>query len=179
MKLRVSFVTLCICCSLFTSGQVKNTSYINKSGEKVLQLSIVLPLGKEEAWKYFSEDPKLSKWIAPVAHIELRNGGYLATNYDQTKTLFDSNSIRLGIISYLENELLILKVELNDHFTKKVQDEDQNLQEIIQLVATTPGKTKIVSSMVGWGQGKDWEKTYDFFLKGNEWTYAELLKLAQ
>lgn len=31
--------------------------------------------------------------------------------------------------------------------------------------------------MVGWGQGSQWDKTYDFFLKGNEWTYKEILKL--
>jgi hypothetical protein len=58
-----------------------------------------------------------------------------------------------------------------------LQDEDQHLQEIIQFVSGGPGKTKIISSMIGWGQGKDWDKTYDFFLKGNEWTYKELLKV--
>ena len=160
-----------------SKAQVANTSYINKSNEKVLQLSIIVPLEVKEAWKFFTEDSKLSQWIAPIAHIELKNGGYILTNYDKTKTLSDSSSIKLGIISYLENELMILKVELNNNFTQKVQEEDQNLQEIIQFLPIAPGKTKIISSMVGWGQGKDWEKTYDFFLKGNEWTYKELYKL--
>jgi hypothetical protein len=72
---------------------------------------------------------------------------------------------------------LILKIDLNNNFSKRLQDEDQNLQEIIQFVSIGPEKTKIISSMVGWGQGKDWEKTYDFFVKGNEWTYKELLKV--
>jgi hypothetical protein len=31
--------------------------------------------------------------------------------------------------------------------------------------------------MVGFGQGSHWDKTYDFFLKGNERTYKEILKL--
>ena len=30
--------------------------------------------------------------------------------------------------------------------------------------------------MIGWGNGSDWDKTYNFFVKGNEWTYQELLK---
>jgi hypothetical protein len=158
-------------------AQVENTSYINKSNEKVLQLTITVPLEIKEAWKLFTVDSKLSKWIAPVAHIELKNGGYLLTNYDKTKMLSDSSSIRLGIISYLENELLIFKVNLNNNFSQVVQDEDQNLQEIIQFVPIDSGKTKIISSMVGWGRGKDWDKTYNFFVKGNEWTYKELLKL--
>jgi hypothetical protein len=168
---------LIISISIPSNSQVENTSYINKSNEKVLQLSIVVPLDVKEVWKYFSTDPRLSEWIAPVAHIELKNGGYILTNYDKTKSLSDSSSIKLGIISYLENELLILKVDLNNNFSKNVQEEDQNLQEIIQFVSIAPGKTKIISSMVGWGQGKDWEKTYDFFVRGNEWTYKELLKV--
>ena len=163
--------------SITSNAQVENTSYINKSNEKILQLSIIVPLEVKEAWKFFSTDSKLSQWIAPAVHIELKNGGYITTNYDKMKTLSDTSSIKLGIISYLENELLILKVELNNNFSKKVQEEDQNLQEIIQFVSVAPGKTKIISSMVGWGQGKDWEKAYDFFVKGNEWTYKELLKL--
>ncbi len=30
--------------------------------------------------------------------------------------------------------------------------------------------------MIGWGVGDDWDKAYNFFAKGNEWTYQELLK---
>jgi len=175
MKWILSLIALSFCFNL--KAQVENTSYVNGSLEKVLQLSIIVPLEIKEVWKYFSTDAKLSQWIAPVAHIELKNGGFIITNYDTTKKLSDSSSIRLGIISYLENELLLLKVDLNNNFSKKVQDEDQNLQEIIQFISIAPGKTKIISSMIGWGQGKDWEKTYDFFAMGNEWTYKQLLKL--
>lgn len=176
MKSIFGLLAFCMCIST-SNAQVENTSYVNKSNEKVLQLSIILPVEVQEAWNYFTTDSKLAKWIAPVAHIELKSGGYIVTNYDKIKTISDSSSIKLGIISYLENKLMILKVDLNNNFSKKVQEEDQNLQEIIELVPIAPGKTKIISSMVGWGEGKDWEKTYDFFLKGNEWTYKELLKV--
>jgi hypothetical protein len=30
--------------------------------------------------------------------------------------------------------------------------------------------------MTGWKTGVDWDKAYEFFVKGNEWTYRELLK---
>jgi len=176
MKSIFGLLAFCMCFGT-SNAQVENTSYVNKSNEKVLQLSIIVPVEVQEAWNYFTIDSKLAKWIAPIAHIELKSGGYIVTNYDKTKTISDSSSIKLGIISYLENQLMILKVDLNNNFSKKVQEEDQNLQEIIEFVPIAPGKTKIISSMVGWGQGKDWEKTYDFFLKGNEWTYKELLKV--
>lgn len=170
-------VMLCTFLSLYTIAQVTNSSHSTATGEKVLQLSIVVPLDKKAAWKLFTEDDQLKKWIAPLAHIELRTGGYIVTNYNKDKSLEDSSSIRLGIINYLENELLVLKVKLNNNFPAKARNEDGNLQEILQFKEVSPGKTKIISSMVGWGTGTEWDRTYDFFEKGNDWTFKEILKL--
>jgi hypothetical protein len=158
------------------SQALKNTSYTNQSGEKVLRLEITLPVNVTTAWKLFTSDEQLKKWIAPLAHIELRSGGYIITNYDNTKQLSDSSSIKLPITSFIDNELLILKVMLNNNFAKNLRDSDENLQEIIQFKKVGDEQTQIISSMTGWGKGSDWDKTYEFFVRGNEWTYNELLK---
>ncbi|HEV8081588.1 MAG TPA: hypothetical protein VGP55_00195 [Chitinophagaceae bacterium] len=76
----------------------------------------------------------------------------------------------------MNEELLTLKVNLNNNFPKSAKDEDANLQELIQFKDAGEGKTKIISSMIGWGKGEDWDKTYGFFVKGNIWTYEELYK---
>ena len=112
-----------------------------------------------------------------MVFVELKTGGYMLTNYDKNQSLRDSSTIELGIINYLDNELITLKVNLNDNFPASIQKEDENLQELIQFVEIEKGKTKIISSMIGWGKGSDWDKTYDFFVKGNTWTYEELGKL--
>jgi len=164
--------------TVYCNGQtVKNTSYKTSSGEKVLRLELTLPIDKKAAWKLFTVDKELQKWIAPVVFVELKTGGYMLTNYDKNQSLRDSSTIELGIINYLENELITLKVNLNDNFPASIQKEDENLQELIQFVEIEKGKTKIISSMIGWGKGSDWDKTYDFFVKGNTWTYEELGKL--
>jgi hypothetical protein len=178
MKTKFYLLALLSLGILRVNGQtVQNTSYTMQTGEKVLRLEAVLPVDLNEAWQLFTTDVQLMKWIAPVAHIELKTGGYILTNYDKAKPFSDSSSIRLDIISYLEHELLILKVNLNSSFSKKVQAEDGNLQEIIQFKYVGPKETRIISSMVGWGQGEDWEKTYEFFVLGNMWTYEEMLKI--
>jgi uncharacterized protein YndB with AHSA1/START domain len=170
---------LLILTSVVTNAQVSNTSYQTKSGEKVLRFSIVVPVDRNAAWELFTKDSQLVRWIAPVAHMDLRTGGTLTTNYDKAKPLSDSTSIKIGVINYIENELLTLKVNLNNNFAQTVQDEDANLQEILQFSDAGKGKTRIISSMVGWGQGADWDKTYGFFEKGNDWTFKELLKVFQ
>jgi hypothetical protein len=178
MKMKKFFtVTILTLMTIAVHSQtLKNTSYKNQSGEKVLRLEFTLPIGTAEAWQLFTTDEKLKKWIAPLAHIELKSGGYILTNYDKSKSLSDSSSIKLPITSFIENELLVLKVILNDHFAKSVRESDINLQEVIQFIKVDNKHTKIVSSMIGWGTGADWDKTYDFFVQGNEWTYQELLK---
>ena len=107
----------------------------------------------------------------------MRTGGFIVTNYDVTKPLTDSSSIKLGIISYIEGEMLSLQVKLNNNFSKQAQSEDANLQEIIQLIPVDEKHTRIVSSMIGWGTGDDWVKTYRFFERGNTWKYGEILKI--
>ncbi|RZK37412.1 MAG: hypothetical protein EOO90_25230 [Pedobacter sp.] len=170
-------LTFLIVSTFAAQGQtLKNTSYQNQSGEKVLRLEFILPISTSEAWKLFTTDEKLKKWIAPLAHIELKSGGYILTNYDKSKSLSDSSSIKLPITSFIDNELLVLKVILNHNFVKAVRDKDENLQEVIQFVKVAEKQTKIVSSMIGWRTGPDWDKTYTFFVKGNEWTYKELIK---
>lgn len=162
---------------LKSQAQVINSSYVTNYGEKVLQLSIIVPLDKIAAWKLFTTEEGLKKWIAPVAKIDMKVGGSIITNYDKTKTIEDSTSIELDIINYIQQEILTLKVNLNNNFPPSTIKEDKNLQEILQFISVGKGKTKIVSSMIGWGQGSDWDKVYSFFEKGNIWTYEEILKL--
>nr|WP_294949179.1 hypothetical protein [uncultured Mucilaginibacter sp.] len=156
--------------------QVKNTSYKTPAGERVLQLEMVLDVDAASAWKLLSTDEGLVKWVAPVAHIQLKKNGSIVTNYDKDKPLTDSSSIKLPILDYTKGKMLTLKVELNNNFAKSVQNTDDNLKEIIRLEKIDATHTRLISSMMGFGTGPDWDKTYDFFVRGNTYTYEELLK---
>ena len=179
---RVLSSTILVASVLAPSGpgaaaqEVSNTSYSTKPGERVLRIETVVPATPENVWKAWTAPEELSKWIAPVVAINLRIGGTISTNYDQKATIGNPGTIQLPIINYIERQLITLKVNLNDKFPEKVRDEDHNLQEIAQIVDLGDGKTKVVSSMVGWGAGKDWDQTHDFFARGNEWTYRQLAK---
>ncbi|QOW10452.1 hypothetical protein Q73A0000_08770 [Kaistella flava (ex Peng et al. 2021)] len=179
MKYKKTLFLLVLILIPFTGirAQVTNSSYVTAFGEKALQFTTVVPISRIEVWKLFTTEKGLEKWIAPVVKTNIKIGGWIKTNYDKTKTTEDSTTIQLDIINYLDHELLTLKVNLNDHFPVEARNEDQHLQEIIQFVSMGKGKTKIISTMVGWGKGSHWDQTYTFFEKGNEWTYKELLKL--
>jgi len=175
---KVLFIVIVFVIPFFSiQAQVINSSYVTKFGEKALQFSVIVPTNRVEVWKLFTTDKGLEKWIAPVVKTNMKIGGWIRTNYDKSKTTEDTTAIQLDIINYLENEMLTIKVNLNNNFPQDAKNEDKNLQEIIQFIDIGKGKTKIISTMVGWGQGKHWDTAYTFFEKGNEWTYKELLKL--
>jgi uncharacterized protein YndB with AHSA1/START domain len=177
VKLIRATILLILLTPSLLAQQIRNSSYTTSTGERVLRFELVVPLARQEAWKLFTTADGLKRWAAPVVAIDFRVGGQLLTNYDRSKAAGDPGSIRLPILNYLEGEMLTLKVELNESFTAKLVQEDENLQEIVQFVDLGKRKTKIISSMIGWGKGPEWDKTYGFFAKGNEWTYKKLLKL--
>lgn len=173
-KIIIAILFLIFPVSLF-SQDVKNTSYVTQTGEKVLRLEFVIPVNLDEAWNLFSTAEGWKKWAVPVVAMDFRTGGSIKTDYDTSKTINDSLDIHLGIINYLEKGLLTLKVNLNNAFPPSTLNEDENLQQLIQLESAGDGKTKIISSMIGWGSGPDWDKTYNFFVEGNIWSYQQLV----
>ena len=179
MKTTLTSTVLAIGIFLPTLGAsaqaVRDTSFQMRSGERVLRIESTVPASKDQVWNALTTTDGLKKWAAPVVTIDLRIGGTLSTNYEKTATIGDPGTIRIGILNYLEKEMITLRVTLNDKFSAKARSEDGNLQEIIQIIPAEGGTTKVISSMVGWGVGKDWDETYQFFAKGNKWTYQQLV----
>jgi hypothetical protein len=163
------------CLSASAQG-VHTTSLVAESKERVLRIEGIVPATSDVVWKAFATEEGLKKWLAPVVALDMRVGGTLSTHYDKQASIGSPGTIRLGIVNYLESELITYKVNLNSSFTQKVRAEDRNLQEIIQIVPWTNGTTKVISSMMGWGTGKEWDDTYNFFAKGNARTFEHLVK---
>jgi uncharacterized protein YndB with AHSA1/START domain len=154
---------------------VKNTSYNTRTGEKVLRIETIVDVSKDDVWAAFTTEEAVTSWMTSVASIKLRVGGYLYTHYDKDAKIGDPGTIKMKILNYIEGEMITFKINLNEHFSDKARAEDGNLQEIVQFKDLGKGRTKVVSSMIGWGEGKEWDDIYDFFVKGNEWTYNQLV----
>jgi uncharacterized protein YndB with AHSA1/START domain len=162
--------------ALCQAQEVRTSTPRTASGERVVRVETTLRLPPEKVWKAFSTDEGLRCWAAPVVRLDLRTGGTLKTNYDKAKAIGDAGTISLGILNYVENEEITYKVKLTEDFAARLRAEDGNLQEVVQLQRLPDGGTRIVSSMVGWGEGEEWEKVFGFFVKGNEWSYQNLAK---
>jgi uncharacterized protein YndB with AHSA1/START domain len=158
------------------ASEVRASTVSMASNERAVRVEATWSQSPEITWKYFATEDGLRCWAAPVVRLDLRIGGSLQTNYDKKAAIGDAGTISLGIVNYVENELMTYRVKLNDEFPAQLRSEDGNLQEIIQLQRLRNGGTRLVSTMVGWGNGSDWDKAIAFFAKGNEWSYKQLAK---
>ena len=159
-----------------SASGIVNSSFTAANGERFLRFEIVVNASIDKTWKMVATEEGIKKWMAPVASLNLAIGGVLKTNYNETAKIDDKGTITLGIINYIPSEIITYKITLNELFAEKCRKEDKNLQHIIQLKSSGPGKTRIISTMTGWGQGKEWDDAYSFFEKGNAWTFQKLLK---
>ncbi|MBC7537104.1 MAG: hypothetical protein H7258_15545 [Ferruginibacter sp.] len=54
------FLSAGLTACLLSHAQVDYTSYVNKSGEKIRQLTMAVPVNLNKAWELFYRDAKLS-----------------------------------------------------------------------------------------------------------------------
>jgi hypothetical protein len=174
--LGMAFSSLMVCSGASLASEVRASIISMAPNERAVRVDATFSQSPEITWKYFATEDGLRCWAAPVIRLDLRIGGSLQSNYHKTAAIGDPGTISLGIINYVENEIMTYKVHLNDDFSAQLRAQDGNLQEIIQLKRLRNGGTQLVSTMVGWGKGPEWDKAVAFFAKGNEWSYKELAK---
>jgi uncharacterized protein YndB with AHSA1/START domain len=155
---------------------VVNKSFVNSFGEKYLHLECIVNTSVEGVWWAFSNHEALKSWMAPVSQLNFRIGGIMKNNMDYRRKVGDKGTFTLDIVNYIPNEMLTYRVHLDNYFGEKCGREDKNLQEVIQFKSVGKNKTKIISNMIGWGEGAEWDKCYAFFTRGNKWCYDVMMK---
>ncbi len=150
---------------------------LDQPAERVLRTEAVVHADAKQVWRAFSTAQGASQWMAPVVALDFRTGGSMRTHYDPGLPIGAPGTIRLDILNVIENELVTYKVNLTERFPTKVRAEDQHLQEIVQLLPMRDGDTRVVATMVGWGNGPEWDETYAFFEKGNAYTMDRLVEM--
>ncbi len=154
--------------------EVKDTSFVTPWGERVLQQSVVVNASLEEVWKTFTTSEGLRTFVAPVITVELKTGGDWFANYKVGAKVGDPGTIHNTVLNYLPMEMFSIKIGLTEFFPKELRDAN-SLFEVITFKEVGPQQVRVTSSVVGWQKGADWDKTYEFFRRGDEATFKALL----
>lgn len=159
-----------------TGQEVKSTSFVAATGEKILCHEVIVNARVNEVWDAWTTTEGVKSWCTPVAEIELKIGGKWYTNYAVGAKIGDPGSIYNSVLGYLPMEMLSLKIKLNESFPETVRKQDENLSYILRFHELSNNQVKVIGSMIGWKQGKEWDEAYEKFDWGNTYTFEQLYR---
>jgi uncharacterized protein YndB with AHSA1/START domain len=166
----------CLCSaqakSLTKASPVRNTSY-EAAGERILRHEAIVYATLEEAWRAFTTAEGLRTFAVPVVEFELKTGGKFHSNYQFGSKVGDPGTIYNTVLAYVPLKIVAFKIGLTDKFPAGPR-EAGTLFVVVEFEQQGSRKVKITLSMMGWGNGADWDEVYKHFDWGNAYTLKKL-----
>lgn len=152
---------------------VIDTSWATATGDRTMQLSVVVPAARAEVWAAFTTSDGYRSWATPLASVELKVDGIIETSYDAAAKPGAPDNIRNQITAYVPERLLVLRnVQAPAGFPGAA--EFARTAVIIELEAVGARCTRVTLTGVGFGQGPAFDDLYRTFTWANAYSLAEL-----
>ncbi len=154
-------------------SSVQDTSYISPIAGKVLRHEGIVHATLAEVWRAFTTSEGLRSFAAPVAQIDLRIGGEWEASYNPHAQIGDPANIINEVLSYLPMEMLSIRIKRAPPGFPHPELGKQ-LWTVIQFADLGNQQVNVVTSMLGWSDGADWEPIYALFERGNAYVTEKL-----
>ncbi|MDB5364620.1 MAG: hypothetical protein JWM77_547 [Rhodospirillales bacterium] len=148
---------------------VSNTSYVEPSGDRAIQLSITVKATPQAVFDAFATETGFESWAVPMAKIDLRVGGMIEASYNADAKLGDPDNIKNRIAAYVPGRLLVIHnvqaprdLPGRDEFAKTVT--------IIELAPDGAGATRVTLTNAGYGHNPGADAAYAKFEWGDAYT---------
>lgn len=152
---------------------VANSSYAEPDGDRVLQLSIVVKATPAEVWRAFTTGEGYREWVAPVAQIDLAVDGMIEASYNAGAKMGDPDNIKNRIVAYVPGRMFSIR---NVQAPKQLPYRElfPQISTTIELEDLGQGRTRVMLTAVGYGQGVGFDTLYSHFEWGNAYTLNAL-----
>ncbi len=142
--------------------------------DRALVTDCVLDATPEQVWSLFTTKQGWESCIVPVAEVDFRVGGTIRTNYDKTKGVGGEGTITHHILAYEPQRLIVTRFDAPPGAKKAILAQQTGCS--IRIEPLPDGRTRVIETMSGFGDGPEWDESYAFFKKGNEWTHEQIRK---
>jgi uncharacterized protein YndB with AHSA1/START domain len=152
---------------------VANTSFVEPSGQRSIQLSIDVAASPHQAFAAFTTSDGFSSWAVPVAKVDYRIGGYIEASYEANAKIGDPGNIKNAIVAYVPDRVLVIhNIQAPADFAD--QELFQRTVTIIEFAALAPRRTRVTITNAGYGTGERFDTLYRHFEWGNAYTLQAL-----
>jgi len=142
--------------------------------DRALITECTLDATPEEVWALFTTKQGWESCLVPAAEVDFRVGGTIRTNYDKAKGVGGEGTITHHILAYEPQRLIVTRFDAPPN-AKKAQLAQQTACAI-RIEPLADGRTRLIETMSGFGEGPEWDESYAFFKQGNEWTHEQIKK---
>ena len=148
----------------------------SRTPELVLIQEFTVKAPLEDVWKAYTTKEGWENWAVPLAQIDLRVGGSIATNYNAQGSIGDSTTILTHIINYVPNRLLTLQAEISDNFPDFMKKDAKGFYNVIYFEPGKRGKTHVRSYGIGYKNTPKYLALMNYFIPANERTLEKLIE---
>jgi uncharacterized protein YndB with AHSA1/START domain len=157
---------------------VRDDSYTEPNGSRVLKLSIVIDAPVDKIWKLLSSSDGWKSWAVPVAWVEFGIGGVVETSYTATAVRGQPGNIKNAIVAYVPDQLLVLRnVQAPPNF-EHAEDFGKTVTAI-NLRTISKNRSAVELDGVGFLATPAFDTLLKKFKFGDSWTLEHLKRAAE
>jgi uncharacterized protein YndB with AHSA1/START domain len=157
---------------------VRDDSYAEPNGSRVLKLSISIDAPVRTLWKLLVSSEGWQSWAVPVAWVDFGIGGSIETSYTATAVRGQSGNIKNLIVAYVPEQLLVLRnVQAPPNF-EHAEDFGRTVTAI-NLRSLSKNRTQVELDGVGFLPTPAFDTLLKRFRFGDSWTLEHLKRAAE
>ncbi|HEY1707788.1 MAG TPA: SRPBCC domain-containing protein [Rhizomicrobium sp.] len=158
------------------AGPVKDHSFTDADGHRVLRETIVVKASLDSVWKAYTTDAGFMRWAAPVAHITPGNNGMMESALEDGGKIGDPGNVLNRIDVYLPDSLIVFH---NEHVPAGGPMDPATFASLRSMLAFEPagdGFTRVTQTVIGFGESAKYDDLYRHLRDGNAAYLAAMAK---
>ncbi|HEY4943350.1 MAG TPA: SRPBCC domain-containing protein [Rhizomicrobium sp.] len=147
---------------------VKDDSFKDANGARVLKESVVVDAPPAAVWMAFTVDDRFVKWSGvPVAHVTPGNDGLIEFGLMPGSKIGDPGNVKNRLLVYLPDSLLVWRNEFVPAGGPFDPATFATVRTMIALAPVGGDKTMVTETVIGFADGAKYDELYAHLRGGN------------
>ncbi len=159
-----------------SESRISTTIKTEENGDILLIHEMTINSPVDNVWNAFATTEGWTSWAVPVGKVDMKIGGLIQSNYREDGKITDDDAVTLHIINYVPKRAITLQAELAPHFPDVLKSREKQMYNLITFDPVNENQTKLISYGIGYKDTPELQKMLQFFVKGNEQSYQQLIK---
>ncbi len=146
---------------------IPDDRYAGDPTGRIMEKEVIVTGTLDEVWKTWTTSEGVKSFLSPYAHVDLKIGGPFEIYFDMSAEPGLRGSEDCKILSYLPHRMLSFEWNAPPSLGKM---RGIHTHVVMLFEEIGEGKIRVDFSHLGWGEGEDWDKVYQYFDRA--WSYV-------